>query len=392
MTALILLSVVAAFAVPSSLEILPPLIGIGGYLSLAIIRKKLAPIDAMLGGCLSLIALLITLSESWGIAPHISAEKILHLDLLILGTIPLLAIIPMLHPIDMRVIRKILPVITGIVGIGIIAELYLGIPLAQSLAKLSSRNSTPASLGTIETLFLLLLPVSLYATTKSGHLTIGALLVLLTGLLLWQVDSETLRFSGLCGLAAPVILFLFPKSALSAPVLLTGFILAFLPFISPLMFDVDVYVDTTSQSLDQSSPATAIGKNLEIYDFVSRKIVENPMTGFGIESSGTINFDSEQKYYQGTTIAFPHNMALQVWLEFGIIGVISFGSLLLGLYNRLNRTHGTQRTLAYSTFCTGLMILMFSWSIWSEWLIGALILSACLLPLAKGQSRAPSTS
>lgn len=390
MATLILLSVVAAIAVPSSLELLPPLIGVGGYVALTLICKKPLAIDWKLGISLSLIALLITLSESWGISTHINTEKILHLDFLILGTLPLLAIIPKLHPIDARSIRKFLPAMTSLIGIGIIAELYLDISLAQSLAKLSGPDSTPASIGTIETVFLLLLPFSLYATTKSGHLTIGALLVLLTGLLLWEVNSETLRVAGLCGLAAPAILFLFPKAALSAPVLLTGFILAFMPFLSPLIFDV--YSDTAKPSLDRTSPATAIGKNLEIYDFVARKIIENPMTGFGIESSGTINFDSEQKYYQGTTIVFPHNMALQVWLEFGIVGVIVFGSLLLDFYNRLNRTHGAQRTLSYSTFGTGLIIMMFSCSIWSEWLIGTLILSACLLPLAKVQPRGHAIS
>lgn len=390
MTALILLSVAAAFVAPESLGLFSPVIGILGYVSLTIIQRKPIAVDWSLGFILALIALLLTLSSKWSMATDVTPENALRLDLLILGSIPLLAITPHLLPSNVRRIIRVIPLLTSLTGLWLIAELYSGIPVTETLTKLVSSNETPFSIRTLETLFLVFLPFSLYAATKSGHLSIGTLLALLTGLILWKVDSGSIRLAGLCGLVAPLILFLFPKSGISAPVLLTGFILAFMPFMAPLLFDA--YKETATQPLEGSSPATAIGKNLEMYDFVARKIIENPMTGFGIGSSGFLHYETEQKFYKGASVEFPHNMMLQIWLEFGIIGVVIFGGLLLSLYNRLNRTHGMQRTLAYSTFCIGLMIMMFAWSIWSEWLISAIILTACLLPLAREQPRVPVTS
>lgn len=390
MTSVILVMALAAFIIPDALPIILPAAGLLFYLALTILRRKPVAIDKGLSLILVAAALFITLGGQTALTTGPTFYKALRLDAVLLGILPLLAVMPSLLPSDKRRLYRIFPLITGLMGMAVIAELYFGTPLSSSLAALSPHGWTPSSLGTAETIYLVVLPFALYASSRTGHLSIGALLVLLAGLMLWEIESDTIRFAGLCGLAAPLILFLFPKSALSTPVLLTGFILAFMPFIAPLLFDV--YVDTANLPLERSSPATAIGKNLEIYDFVSRKIIESPMTGHGLESSPSLIFESEKIFYPKDTISFPHNMALQIWLEFGIIGVILFGLILLCVYNRLNHTHGTQRTLAYATFLTGLMIVMFAWSIWSEWMIGALALSACLLPLAKEPPPARATS
>src|SRR5436190_23671517 len=71
---------------------------------------------------------------------------------------------------------------------------------------------------------------------------------------------------------------------------------------------------------------------LEIWDFVSRYALRHPLHGFGIEATRAVEaFDSQQIYQKKATILHPHNFAIQMWIEFGLIGGLLAAAMMTQL-------------------------------------------------------------
>ncbi|WP_309643891.1 O-antigen ligase family protein [Phenylobacterium sp.] len=109
-------------------------------------------------------------------------------------------------------------------------------------------------------------------------------------------------------------------------------------------------------------------------------IGDHPSRGWGLDAS--------RMFSPGIKL-HPHDAALQIWLELGLIGAMAaavfWASILAGLSHRerdLGRAVGAATAAAYLTYSA------FSFGVWQEWFlaIGALATAACLLA-----ARAPST-
>ena len=57
------------------------------------------------------------------------------------------------------------------------------------------------------------------------------------------------------------------------------------------------------------------GARMEIWDYVSRYALQNPLYGFGVEATRQVpSFGSTESYQEGQTILHPHNFVLQLSL------------------------------------------------------------------------------
>jgi O-antigen ligase len=116
------------------------------------------------------------------------------------------------------------------------------------------------------------------------------------------------------------------------------------------------------------------GPRLEIWDYVARYALNNPLYGFGLEATRAIeNFDSHEIFKSGTTILHPHNFALQLWIEFGLIGA-TIGAAWLGALVYLiskQRSILSQR-ICLATLIATLSIASMGYGIWQGWWIGML--------------------
>ncbi len=115
-------------------------------------------------------------------------------------------------------------------------------------------------------------------------------------------------------------------------------------------------------------------QRLEIWDFVSRKILESPWIGFGVDTTRSIEFQGRMVYYPNSFVLHPHNIALQIWIEFGALGISLAGCLLLFLYYHLRKLSFHEQLLPVVIFSGLMVVMLVSWSIWASWLIGLILL------------------
>lgn len=172
---------------------------------------------------------------------------------------------------------------------------------------------------------------------------------------------------------------------------------------SPLIF-AHTLNNTQLCSLYNAMPSA--GHRLAIYEFSSRKILEKPLLGWGLDSSRSIPggaagikiYACEFKGGRSQTLNIggqlplhPHNGSLQVWLELGAVGVALFLGQLGMLIWRLQRsTAGDGRPVIAGALTAIVLIYNISFGLWQSWLIFALIiLCAIVRALPASRPRAP---
>ncbi len=131
------------------------------------------------------------------------------------------------------------------------------------------------------------------------------------------------------------------------------------------------------------------GDRLEIYNFVSHYILQNPLYGYGIEATRMIkDFQSDFLFHHSNRVLHPHNFALQVWIEMGIIGAAILSVLFIAFYRVLykniscNRTYYTVRA-SLAMMVGFLALVSFGYGFWQGWVIGAIASMPAMLHLLK---------
>ncbi len=146
----------------------------------------------------------------------------------------------------------------------------------------------------------------------------------------------------------------------------------------------------------------------KIWEFSAKRIAERPIFGWGADASRRIpggdtivNINQDlgfpDRRYVTTAVIMPlhpHNAALQVWLELGLIGAILLAVLCGGIPFACQRAAWSRASAAagLATFSTAYIIAMLSFSLWQSrwnallWLIAAS--SIALLHNASGKAKA----
>ena len=132
-----------------------------------------------------------------------------------------------------------------------------------------------------------------------------------------------------------------------------------------------------------------VGPRFEIWDYISRKIYERPIWGHGLEFTKNFkDFDSQQRYTNVTTVLHPHNFLLQLWIEFGLCGILAFltglGMFLRFLYINLSGNH---RHAALTMLMSFLFVSCFSYGIWQSWWLGLAFVICGWLSLTINQDK-----
>ncbi len=146
-----------------------------------------------------------------------------------------------------------------------------------------------------------------------------------------------------------------------------------------------------------SIPVSGISR-LHIWQFVSDKISERPWTGWGLKASRYVE-GADQKYtvirknaqgrdailYKDFNLPLhPHNQALQIWLELGLIGALIAGLTAFAVIWR-----GAERagSLGLGLIAGILIFDLLSFGAWQNWWIAAQFLAVAYLVVP---SREPS--
>ena len=113
-------------------------------------------------------------------------------------------------------------------------------------------------------------------------------------------------------------------------------------------------------------------QRLDIWSFVSERILERPLLGWGLEASRTF----------APVPLHPHNAGLQVWLELGVVGAVLFALIWGRAFESVARVAARDRAAAAA--CAGAAGAYFtigalSYGVWQEWWLAtaAMVVAVC---------------
>lgn len=366
---------------PLAFAFLIPLLGLAGTAIFYKIEGRIPHIDHGLMLSALVISGLLIASSLWSITPSASLDRAFKTTLLLILSCPLLYLCKELPQQSILCFKKwaALPLIIS--ALILVVEMRFSYPLHRLIGEENITSSAAKyDLSRHIATLILLTPFGIIFSLRSKFLTLPILLVILSGLVLFTTEALAPQFAMIVMMLAMPALLLMPSAA---PILVfsgAAFLIAFMPWISPVAFDT--LADPLAQKGAVISHAANISMRLENWDFLARRIMENPWTGFGVDTTRAMTFETEQRYFHGNTLSHPHNLGLQLWIEFGISGVILFGSILVCLYRRLKSLSLASQILPFTMFGGIIVYLLTSWSIWAGWMDGLILWVLGLLFLA----------
>lgn len=187
------------------------------------------------------------------------------------------------------------------------------------------------------------------------------------GILLFAVLAQTNSQASVAGLAFGLLVFVCANLAprLSYRMLRLGVIglflgMPFLIYALTIIFNNDLVIWNAANARER----------LGIWTSTTINILDRPWTGYGIEAlpvlPGTINN------------LHCHNGILQMWIEFGLPGVVV---LLAGVLVLLRHVKG--RPVVQAAFASWLLIFSVGYNYWQPWWIATALLACSLLVVAE---------
>ncbi len=131
---------------------------------------------------------------------------------------------------------------------------------------------------------------------------------------------------------------------------------------------------------------------VEIWDYLSYRITERPILGWGMGTSRTLDFIHPHGalYVIRTEAApHPHNVVIQLWVEMGIGGIalgLAFALLTLHKISRLDRSLVPFATGAWTA---ALCLSLISYNFWTDSFFATFALTGLMFALLNGQDARP---
>lgn len=233
----------------------------------------------------------------------------------------------------------------------------------------------------------LLLPLLLLVPGLS-RAVVGAALAGGVAVALW-LPGESAKIATVAGLGIAFAARLAPRIA--ARLMAAGLGLVFLA--APLLFAA-----VLSRGPDLSPLPMSAAHRVLIWDFALARIADRPLLGWGMDASRSLpghrdNFDNRRLDRFGLTRAeeritfgqhaaqlplHPHNAALHIWLETGLVGAL----LAAALVATLALTLGTVPAITAAglgVLVSGMATGLLSFGVWQPWWVATLMLAAVAL-------------
>lgn len=219
-------------------------------------------------------------------------------------------------------------------------------------------------------MIMCLIPLGLYVSDRTRPFQ--ALLITATAALGWLIlshDSQTAQLAALTIIVGGLISLALPLEVLKKIALYGGFLLLLtMPFIAVILYE---YVPAELQNHFEQA---AFGRRLQLWHAAAYHSLEHFWLGNGLNTfRETSDFGSGIKYYFDTQI-HPHNMFLQLWFEFGAIGI----ALIMIFYHQLIAKLAFNKS-AIIHIAVFLIIALPAFGIWQAWWVSLVFLSFTLL-------------
>lgn len=365
--------------------------------------------DRWFAGGLAAISILGFLSGLWAVDPGRAFERGIKLAFELAAGLFLVQCAVRIAAADRRPESVLLYGILAFAAVFAVDALS-GAALSRASRALLGLGAPPvaAELNQPETLLALLAWPAVAMLALRGH---GLAALAFCGGVLFVLAHATggvglMAFAG--GLAVAAVAMAAPR--LAAGLLAAALIASVLA--GPWLLHSAGRVDTATAALAElasdhpgaGSPLYGAAHRLYIWHFAAARIVERPLSGWGLEASRAMpggkqtaaaaigaadkpDMDPElRRYLAGGEIMplHPHNASLQILLELGYpAGLLwlGLGLLLLWRTARMRGSHGS-RAAVLGMLGTALAVLHFSYGIWQSWWLAALFLCAAAMRVA----------
>lgn len=388
--AAMLAALAICLVLPRALCFLPAVTSLLGAAYAYVVTRALPSLDKKLFGFFAALCLLATASAFWSLNRDFALERSLKLAGLFLSLAPLLLFA---QTIDTNTAKKnVLTIISVMMcaaaGLAITFEYVTAFSITKSI--LHFEGELPESIlnGYLinrNTTFLTLLcfPVLLLLCTgtlaKRNKQILGAIMLACVLSALAHSASQTAQIAAALG----ALMIFYPSHKKTARrILLGGIIAAMLaaPFFAGPIQRTFFAGYTSATVLPPFLNAANIPHRIEVWSFVSDKIMEKPFFGHGVEATRFFHSDEILPLAKVRSVLHPHNAVLQIWIEFGLMGVLLLIAFTVYLFRRLD-----DLPPLLQRYYTMLMIVLFGltstgYGLWQAWQLG-MIFTICAVSI-----------
>lgn len=368
----------SAFLAPRFLAFLPTICGLIGIGSLLITKKhitlwRLGYLYAF--ACIAFSAISIL----WSYNPEFSTERVLKfIPLAFFGLLLPSYILSIKDNVIITPSKFILSIAipASIASLALIFEYYNQFPIYAALhpeTDMSVKNFFVYNRSAVA-LFLLLLPaLFLFAASYKNFQFKKQIFILLIPFifLFFLTTSQTAQIGLLTGLTvfliAPVKNKIFQYSFIG--LLTIGCLTA--PYTVQKIYKIEMGDDHSGIMTTASIP-----HRIEVWNFALTEGMKNPVYGSGIGSLRFIESEQNQlqRYMKGTSVLHPHNVVVQAWQEFGLIGALLLTTACILILRKIFSYPKPIARLYLGLFSAYSMIALTGYGFWQSWIIGTFLL------------------
>lgn len=134
--------------------------------------------------------------------------------------------------------------------------------------------------------------------------------------------------------------------------------------------------------------AVTVHARLELWIYVAGKILQQPVTGYGLEIGRYMVLDDmPRQFFHGIRMHHPHNGVLQIWFELGLIGALAASAAWIYLFRTLAGLSGGVQAAALGAVTYAFTVSTVSHGLWQSWWIAAMIWLPVLFLICLGKGR-----
>lgn len=372
-----------AVAVPRILGYGPAVAGLLFFALYPLVYKTRPPVSKFALLTAAIVVALAALSALWALDPALALERAEKLGLVILPGALFIGLAGGIAAEDLRSALRIVPVFFAVALVLLSIDYLFDYPLYRLTRGLDAAASVlhhELNRSTVACI-LLLLPMAALAANLWGRRTdiwAGFFLVLLLPAVL-MTGSQSAQLALLVMLCA---WFICPARSAKALYVLGAIMVA--GILTAPWAAIALYHYAPAMEASPVMDGANAGARMEIWDYVSRYLLQSPLTGFGIEATRAVPaFDSHEIYQDGKTILHPHNFVLQVWIEFGAIGAVLLCGFFITLMRRLGQAPDRQALRLGASVLLGFVSVgLTGYGLWQGWWLGLILLAAALIALS----------
>ena len=362
---------------PRFLAFWPLIIGLGTSYWFIFIKKELFRISRLYYLSAGLISILGLISVTWSISPmHSLCDALIVSVMLLFGGL-LVSSFNALETGELKPYAWLFP--AGLIAAALLCafDSWSGLHIYYLFHHRGSNASIDLSVmnrGIICCVFAFFLSLPFIQNldwTKKQKILLASISGISVIIMLTLSESQSAQIAFVFGL---ICFFIFPARWRFSYITL-GLTVLFSMLATPLIVDLMYeHLINYAQANDWVKQAY-VGNRVEIWHFIMQYAMNNPIYGYGIEATNYVrHFDFEHLYNEKNTVLPPHNFSVQIWMEFGLIGIIIAMIILSNLIYALYHINDilVRKTLTV-LFIIVLLTSSMTYGLWQSWWVGELL-------------------